>query len=928
MTRLEKIRVHGEGLTQITARVAEPVYVLTATMMKRTGYATVGQILSQLPFNGSAASLNTAYTTQFTNGGEENVSLHSLGHNRVLVLVNGRRWVSGLKGDVDLNAIPLPLVARIVIYDASGGARYGAEAIGGVVDILLKKQFNGFEASVYGGIYHGDGRSDGGTGMVSLAGGSGNARRGLMFSLSYFNEAALPSGDRTISSVPLAGTGVSRGSPATPWGDFRFYADGGAFASDPACGGGPTPLCNLTRIPGTTGNSPGDFAPFTSADNFNTAPFNELLIPLERTDAFLEAYRSLGHNLRVSVSGFFNHRDSAQQSSPPLLFIGQDGLPINIAANQPYNPFGIALDATGPNANLVSLGRAMVEDGPLLLTETVNTYRVDAVLSGTNRIAGVGHAPWSWHVDGIVAQNDVTDNNHGRFDLAHLARALGNPAACAASPGCVPLDLFGGPGSVTPAMLRYIALTETNSIDNTQRIVAADLRNPNLLPLPAGPLGFSFGYQYREHLGVSNPNPIAQFGEDSASPGIPVLPTVGGYRASSAYVGFHVPLLRRLPGAHLLALSLVHRFSHYSNFGFHQLSQVTLFDHVTPAFTLRLLWAQGFREPDIHDTGAALVEVPTLVSDPCSGVTAPSPVAAACARAGVPPGYRQTNPEVNVLTGGNPNLEPETAISKLVGFVWTPSSLPLSVQADYYRIAIDNAIGSPGANTVLGECYLDGDPAACTLVTRNPDGSLALVRDTTENLGTIFTDGVDGSARYRFPPTPAGDVGLSLVANWVRNWATSTPNPKGGASVQNLVGVERGGTSFPLAVPRWRAVGAVTWDRGPWSVTADLEYIGSLTETCSDFLNGTPESLTSLGDCSDPNTKDNALSRNHIGSVFYVNVSVAHRFTGIHTEVEAGVHNLLDRTPPISTQQVINSYDPTLYDVPGRFFYVGAQTAF
>jgi iron complex outermembrane receptor protein len=926
--RLEKIRVHGEGLAQVSSKVPEPVYVLTGKMMRRTGYITVGQVLSQFPFNGSAASLNTAYTRQFTNGGEENVSLHSLGHNRVLVLVNGRRWVSGLKGDVDLNAIPLALVSRIVIYDASGGARYGAEAIGGVVDILLKKQFNGFVAGVYGGIYHGDGHWDGGTDMVSLAGGSGNSHRGIMFSLSYLDEAGIPSGDRTISSVPLAGTGLSRGSPANPWGDFEFYATGGAFASDPDCGGGSPPLCHLTRVPGTSGTSPSDFVPFTSADNFNTAPFNFLLIPLERTNAYFKAYRYFGHGIRASVSGFFNRRDSAQQSSPPLLVLGKDGLPINIAANQPYNPFGIALDSTGPDANLVSLGRAMVEDGPLLLTETVNTYRLDAVVKGTQRLAGFGRGPWSWDVYGIVAQNDVTDNNHGRFDLAHLALALGSPSACAASPGCVPLDLFGGPGSVTPAMLRYIAFTETNTIDNTQRIAAADLRNRDLLSLPAGPLGFSFGYQYREHLGVSNPNPIAQFGEDSASPGIPVLPTVGGYRASSAYVGFRVPLLRRLPATRLLAVDFIHRFSHYSNFGFHQLSQITLFDHVTRSFTLRLLWAQGFREPDIHDTDAALVEVPTLVSDPCSGVTPGTPVASSCARAGVPPGYRQTNPEVNVLTGGNPNLAPESAINKLVGFVWTPSSLPMSVQADYYRIAITNAIGAPGANTVLDECYLDNNPSACALVTRNPDGSLALVRDTSENLGTIFTDGIDAAARYRFPSTPYGDFGLSLVANWVRNWYTSTPNPKGGATVQNLVGVERGGTSFPLAVPRWRGIGAVTWDRGPWSATADLEYIGSLSESCSDFLNGTPESLTNLGDCSDPDYKNNALSRNHIGSVFYLNASVGHRFVAAHVQVQAGVHNLLDRTPPISTQQVINSYDPTLYDVPGRFFYVGAQVDF
>ncbi len=926
--KLAVIRVRGEGLAQVSTRIAEPVYVLTATMMKRMGYATVGQILSEFPFNGSASALTTTYTKQFTNGGEQNVSLHSLGHNRVLVLINGKRWVSGLKGDVDISTIPLPLVSRIVIYDASGGARYGGEAVAGVVNIILRRSFNGFVANVYGGIYHGDGHWDGGTDAVSLTGGSGNARHGVMFSLSYLDQAAIPSGDRTISSVPLAGTGLTRGSPANPWGDFKFYADGGPFASDPSCGGGNPPLCNLTRIPGTSGNQVNDFAPFSIADNFNTAPFNQLLEPLERTSAYLRAYRSFGHGITGTVSGFFNRRDSAQQSSPPLLFIGQDGLPINIAADQPYNPFGIALDSSGPNANLVSLGRAMVEDGPLLLTETVNTYRIDAGLEGTERLSGLGRGPWSWDLYGIVAQNDVTNNNHGRFDLAHLALALGSPETCAATPGCVPLDLFGGPGTVTPAMLRYIALDEVNTIDNTQKIVAADLHNHDLLALPAGPLGFSFGYQYREHFGVSNPNPVAQYGEDSASPGIPVLPTVGGYVASSAYVGFNVPLLRRLPAAHELVLNLVHRFSHYSDFGFHQLSQATLLDHVTRDFTVRLLWAQGFRQPDIHDTDAALVEEPLAVSDPCSGANPNSTVGRNCAAAGVPTGYRQTNPDVNVLTGGNPNLKPETSINKVIGFVWTPSSLPMSVQADYYRIAIGNAIGSPGANTVLDECYLDGNPAACDLVTRNPDGSLALVRDTSENLGTIFTDGIDGAARYRFPSEPWGDVGLSLVANWVRNWYTSTPNPKGGATVTNLDGVERGGTSFPLAVPRWRAIGAVTWDRGPWSATADLEYIGSLTEQCSDFLNGTPFSLTALGDCSDPDPENNALSQNHIGSVFYVDASVGHRFHAARTEVTLGVHNLLDRSPPISTQQVINSYDPTLYDVPGRFLYVEAQTSF
>lgn len=926
--KLGKIRVHGSSLVTTSTETPTPIYVIKGSALRSDGYVTIGEVISRLTFDGSAASSTTSFTKQFTNGGEANVSIHSLGHNRVLVLVNGHRWVSGLKGDVDLNSIPLALVRRIEIMDSSGGARYGSGAIAGVVNIITRRNYDHSSLAVESGIYQGDGNWDGSTQNISFTTGLTTRRTGLLFGFTYFNQSAIPAGDRTLSSEPISGTGVTRGSTATPQGTFEFIPLTGPLTTSSECPQSQgAPLCDLTHVPGTSGTALSDFAPFSNSERFNPAPFNQLLMPQERTSFYLHGYHRISSNLEATFSAYYSRRDSSQASSPTLLILGKDGLPVNIAENQPYNPFGTALDSTGPDANLISLGRAMVENGPLTLSEQVDMIRLSAGLRGR---FGSSARPWLWSAYTSYSQNDVTDTNYGRFNLVHLENALASPTTCARATGCVPLNLFGGPGSITPAMLRYIAFTEVNTIDNTQRVVDLNVSSPGLWNDGAGMLRLDAGYQYRDHVGASNPNPIAQAGEDSASPGIPVLPTVGSYASNSVFASVHLPLLRNEPGFRDLEAQVTQRYSRYTTFGSIQLTQIVLRDAINRSWAIRAAWGQSFRTPDLHDTSAALVEEPIAVSDPCSnyehsGVSAS--VQAACSRAGVPVSYIQPNALVNELTGGNPNLVPETAINRILGFVWTPTNLPLDVEADYYRITINNAIGAPGAQEILNGCYESGNPLDCGRITRAPDGTLDLVDNTDANLGGIMTDGIDGLAQYHFPSLPVGDFTASLMVSWVHNYLLTSPAFPSGTESTNLVGVERGGTSFPLGVPRLKATYVVAWQRHPWLASLTFRYISPLTESCSDFLNGTPESLTNLGLCSKPDYADNAKSQNVLGTTVYTDLQVGYEFTH-DTVVRIGVRNLLDRNPPVSTQQVIDSYDPSIYDLPGRFLYLNVTTQF
>ncbi|MGH8403759.1 MAG: TonB-dependent receptor domain-containing protein, partial [Gammaproteobacteria bacterium] len=334
-------------------------------------------------------------------------------------------------------------------------------------------------------------------------------------------------------------------------------------------------------------------------------------------------HTDLADNLTFSADMVYSHRNSTQQAGPTPLFFASTSIITDIPANQKYNPFGFDLNTQtnspiGPGY-LGLLGRRMVEGGPRIYNESEDTFRFNG---GFNGYFNVGSSEWDWDGGYIFSRDTELDTNYGSFNVQQIRTAMGDPATCAATTGCVPINFFGGQTTpITPAQLAYGAYTQQNQDANNQRIYYADISNGNLANLPAGPLGFAAGYQYLEHDGFFIPDSVAQNGYDSFNPKVAVPPTSGRVSQNAVYAEFDIPLLANLPAAKLLDLDVASRYTKYNTFGSKTTSRAGLKWQIVNDFLLRATWSQGFRAPDINSLFAGNTLLSSTVSDPCSSYT-------------------------------------------------------------------------------------------------------------------------------------------------------------------------------------------------------------------------------------------------------------------------------------------------------------------
>lgn len=931
--QLGKIEVTGTKIKRTDVEQAQPVTIVTAAQIKAAGLPTIGAILQKLTSSGASLSTmdNFGGNFTFTGGGQSTVDLRYLDAKRTLVLVNGKRWVTALDGTVDLNTIPSSIIDHVEVLQDGASAIYGSDAVSGVVNIITVKDYNGREANAYAGIYNGDGHWDGRTQTYDFTLGSSNDKSGLVFNISYENQDGISSGNRNISKEPVVGQGTSSGSSATPQGRFVFIPNSTIPGTNPnpAPGSNPPapgtglnstqcpdtnfgsaaapnyqPECNMTIGLAPNGQSlngqvKGNYNHFVAADRFNYAPYNYVLTPEERFSTYLQGYTDLADNVTFRADMMYSHRDSRQQAAPEPLFFASSSINIDIPANQPYNPFGAdlstsagaptpAVGTTPAVYPLGLLGRRMIENGPRTYHEKEDTYRFSGGLDGFFNAAG---SEWDWDVNYAFSKDSELDINGGHFDLSKLKLALGDPAICAstAAAGCVPLNLFGGQGSITPAMLAYVGYTAQNSFENNQRIYSADITNGTLFEEWAGAVGFAAGVQSLEHDGEFLPDSVAQAGNDTFNPGRPVAPVNGRTYEKSLYTEFDIPLLRDLSAAKLLDLDVAGRHTKYSTYGSNNTYRAGLKWEVSNDLLVRGTWSQAFRAPNINELFSGATNLSAQLADPCSGYNpATEPV---CAAQGVPLSYTQPNAQINTLESGNPNLKPETAISRTAGVVYSPDALPgFNINADYYKIDVEQAIEPIGGAAIFAGCYTStvaaSNPTLCGFIHRSPTfGTITTLNDTVTNIGSILTEGVDIGVSYAFPSTGIGDFKASLDDTHVRTYQVDG---------QELAGIERGGSVFPFGVPRDKIHAALDWTNGSWSAEYTLRFIRHMDEPASG------------GDD---------------GGTLYHDVWGSYKVDSLNTTFTVGVRNLFAKEPPVSQVQQLNSFDPTLYDVPGRFIY-------
>ena len=952
---LDRIEVIGSNIRKVEMEGQAPVLTITREQIERSGLTGIGDLLQRL--NGSGKALNAQFNTSGNAGtppdgggigaGSTQVDLRHLESKRVLVLVDGKRWVyessgSGVGGAVDLNTIPLSIVSHVEVLGDGASVVYGSDAIAGVVNVVTRKDFRGAEAiASYGAFEQGDGEAY----RAEFTLGGGGERFSGLLSASLQDQERVSSGDRAISASSPAG--IERGSPATPQGRFVFVSPTGPLGLCPLrnLGTVTAPLCDLTSAPnapvGANGSPafPGGFVPYTDAQSFNAQPFNLVLTPNRRESVFASGRWRFGEGASGYGRALFNRRESANQAASNAIVIGPeapgntmaDG--IGVSRLNPFNPFGRDLIPIGkPGGTLAGIARRPLEGGPRIFEQTVDTTYVAAGVEGT---FGRGARAFYWDVNASHSSSEASQDFRNTYDMAKVALALGDPAACAATPGCVPLNLFGGMGAdgrgtITPEMLRWIRTRVHDESEQRLDAFSANLSG-DLFALPAGFVAFASGVEHRRYAGSFTPDALRVAGviPDQAA----TVATRGEYDVSELHGEISVPLLRGAALAKELDLSLASRYSDYSNFGDVTTGKVGLKWRLSDELLLRGTWSEGFRAPFIGELHG-LSQFGATLNDPCSGYAGSgnAQLIANCEALGVPAGYQQLGFQVFTVTGGNPDLAPESSESVSFGLVYSPRwaegrsfSDRFDVELNYYRHEIDDAIQAPDAQDVLDACVASGDPDSpfCEGIQRLATGSIGTFDNRLANIGRIETDGFDINLGWALD-AGAGRFEASWQSTYVNGFVATDAF---GSRFSKGAGIEENDG----AIPRWTSNLRVDWRRGDVSAGWGLRYIHHVSERCSDNFDNHPTlSLTALGLCSDPDPANPALSRNTLGSTTYHDLFAAWRkpFGVRGLQLSLALNNAFAKDPRVCFSCALNGYDPGTYDVPGRFWSLQAAYRF
>ena len=581
-----------------------------------------------------------------------------------------------------------------------------------------------------------------------------------------------------------------------------------------------------TRVAGSTGQTAADYRPFTREDSFNNSAWNYSQMPNEHMSFWLNGSRPLNETLEFFMEGLVDRRNSAVQGTPdffhtvartaPALADGSAGIP----ADNFYNPFGV---------DLPFVARRFMEQGVRRATHEIDMWRAVFGLRGNL-------GSWNWEFSLGDSESSAEGRTIGGFASVRYEAALGpsgpddtgrivcgqrDPAtgrvpAANIVPDCVPLNIFGGAGTITQDQLNYMVPRPLfDSGSNDQRFATAMLRGPwgRLLNRD---LQWVFGAEYRREASSELADPLHELEfAGLITPG----KLHNKFVIKEFFVEANVPLLHEQKAARELALTVGSRWS-----GLNTSWQSGLNWQPATEVTLRANYGTVFRVPSVSERYESPAVGLGFVPDPCGN----EPTAAQqvhCEADGVPGGaYVQEENEFAIATGGNPELEPESGDTLVFGVTYEPAWVPgLVASVDFTRTRLKNVIGVAAIEDLFGQCADHGTATACDAIRRFPDGSPQLVAGSNRNLGGMETSAVDLAIDWN-AVSQLGELSAGLVATYLAEWNDQFFP---GGPVFHHAGT--------LTLPRWRASGHVEWRRAPWSAIYNAEFIGSMTEEVTDF---------------------------------------------------------------------------------------------
>jgi outer membrane receptor protein involved in Fe transport len=360
------------------------------------------------------------------------------------------------------------------------------------------------------------------------------------------------------------------------------------------------------------------------------------------------------------------------------------------------------------------------------------------------------------------------------------------------------------------------------------------------------------------------------------------------------------PLERQRPLAASLDASLGARYSDFSSFGGHFTWQSGIRWSPVEAVALRTNYARVFRAPSLQELYQASGVGVDAEYDPCGN--SPTPAQRThCAANGVPGGaYVQSQTSTfSVFQGGNPNLSPETGYSFDSGIDFVPPAWPnLRASLDAYQISLNGYIETPDDESILELCADSGRPDICGLIKRHPDGNIASISALPRNFGRTTVAGVDTSVRI-VEDTPVGRFNLSVMASFLARHDTEL--------FAGSTTVHEAGTYSPYAsaLPRWRSLAHVDYDRGAWHASYSTQWIGGYTE------------------CNGVEFQDDPYCR-RVQNVVYHDIEIGYTIFSSLT-LRLGVTNLTDTQPPYLNFGNEANTDTTTYRLLGRTLFAALR---
>ena len=919
-----KIEIVGSRIRSFITESQSPIVVLTAESIKSEGIRSVEGLLNNLP------QVFADYGGSVSNGatGTATVNLRNLGSSRTLVLVDGKRLPAGSPRNVsaDLNQIPVSMISRVEILTGGASAVYGADAVAGVVNIVLKKNFSGVEfevnnsfnqhsqhndlASIVGKrgfALPGDVSADGAIRdfSMTIGGGIADGKGNATINFSRKTEDALLQSQRDFSSCAV---GIASGGKA--------FNCGGSSTSFP--GRFITDSGNLT-----VADANGKTRPWVAAtDQYNFGPLNYFQRPSSRNSVTAIAHYDINDKARVYTQLAFHDDSTVAQIAPSGLF-GFDASGVNSIKFE--NPLlsadwksKLGLLKAGDTAEAL-IFRRNIEGGGRQDDIRHTSYR--AVVGAKGDIG-------AWSYDASLQQGKVVfqETYKNDFSIERSARSLDvvtdpatGKAVCKSflngtDPNCVPYNIWAL-GKIDKAALAYLQTPGFQKGGTTQSVATASVSGDlgqygYKLPLAKNGVGVAFGIERRTE-GLQLDTDTAFTTGDLAGQGGPTIGVGGKYSVNDVFGELRIPLAEKQPNIYSANLNASYRRSVYSS-GATTNTWGTGIDWAPVRdFKVRGSLQQAARSPNVVELfSAQAVGLYNNDLDPCAG-DKPTASLISCARTGVTAAQYGKIPDspagqYNGLFGGNPDLKPEISNSITMGFIANPLK-DLTVSVDYFQIQIDDAIGSVPATTTLNQCLASGDAKYCNLITRDRLGSLwalptAQIVGTNLNIASYKTKGLDIGAEYIFRLNEKGKVNVSFMGT-ILNELTAESAP--GLGSYDCAGYY--GSTCGIPVPKWRHKLKGVWAT-PWGIVAGASwrYFGSVD---IDTSSSNPQLA---GTVNDVNKKFAAMN--------YIDLSMSYPINKNLT-FAASINNLFDKDPPLSNTGAPfgngNTY-PVVYDALGR----------